>query len=394
MQKADFSSSPSGRLVPTERAQWAFVPNDLPPARLDMNELAGPLASASQLLGELNGIGRTLIDPLLLIRPLQAQEALTSSSMEGTSTTLDDLLLVDAGGPEKDRAADTREVVNYRRALSGAIESLETLPLSLRTLRDAHAMLLNGVRRHRGSVALPGEFKKHQNFIGSRDIESARFVPPPPAEATQCLDRLEKYIHRDDREGIPDLIDAALIHYQFETIHPFADGNGRVGRMLITLHLFVRKALRQPMLYLSPVLEQRKDEYIDRMYDVSRHGNWTAWIIFFLDVVADACRNAIDTADALLDLQKVYRARATGAGRSSNLLTIIDYLFKGKIVTIPDVASLLGVTYRAAQRNIETLMQVGILQEFQGVSNPKYFIATEIRDVINKSLESDARPAP
>lgn len=385
MKAADFAASPSGRLVPTERNQYAFVPNPLPP-KLDIGAVAEQLSRTSQLLGELNGIGRTLTDPLLLIRPLQTREALTSSSMEGTYTTLDELLLVDAGGPETETSLDTREVVNYRRALANAIESLETLPLSLRTMRDAHRTLLQGVKRHRGSSAQPGEFKIHQNFIGARDIEAARFIPPPPAEAIACLGDLEKYIHREHRNGLPDIVDAALIHYQFETIHPFADGNGRVGRMLIPLHLFVRGALRQPILYLSPSLEQRKDEYIDRMFAVSQRGEWLEWISFFLEVVSDASSAAIATADALLALQRDYRARATGAGRSSNLLAIIDHLFRGQIVTIPAVASLLNVKYRSAQLNIEALVSVGILSEIEGTSNPKYFMAREIRDVINQSL--------
>lgn len=386
MKKDDFAGTPSGRLVPTDRGQWAFVPYALPPADLDLGAISTRLATAAQLLGELNGIGRTLEDPLLLIRPLQAREALTSSSMEGTYTTLDEMLLVDAGGPETAPGSDAREVVNYRRALANAIESLKTLPLSLRTLRDAHSTLLQGVRRHRGSNARPGEFKTHQNFIGAREIEAARFIPPPPAEAAACLGDLEKYIHHDDRGGIPDLVDAALIHYQFETIHPFADGNGRVGRMLIPLHLFVRGVLREPILYLSPSLERRRDDYIDRMFAVSQRGAWIDWIDFFLEIVSDACTSAIATADALRALQKDHRRRATGAGRSSNLLAIIDHLFRVQIVTIPSVAALLGVKYRSAQLNIEALVSAGILFEVEGTSNPRYFIAREIRDVINKSL--------
>lgn len=389
MKKADFANSPSGKLTSTEASQWAFVPNPLPPVDLDMGKLASSLAVASQLVGELNGIGRTLADPLVLIRPLQAREALTSSSMEGTYTTLDDLLALDAGA-ETGRLPDTREVSNYRRALSNAIASLDSVPLSLRTLKEAHRTLLSGVPSHRGSKVRAGEFKVFQNFIGAREIGQARFIPPPPEHATQCLDRLEKYLHRSERDQIPALVDAALVHYQFEAIHPFADGNGRVGRMLITLQLFDRAALRQPILYLSPVLERRKDEYIDRMYDVSRSGAWTEWVLFFLDVVAESSKSATKTADALLALQRDYRHRATGAGRSSNLLAIIDHLFRTQVVTIPSLAAFLGVTYRAAQLNTEALVQVGILSEIPGPTNPKYFIASEIRDVISKSLTEDA----
>ncbi|MFL9828882.1 Fic family protein, partial [Rhodoplanes sp. SY1] len=205
-----------------------------------------------------------------------------------------------------------------------------------------------------------------------------------------ALDKLEKYIQRDDRGGIPDLIDSALIHYQFETIHPFADGNGRVGRMLITLHLHMRQAIRQPILYLSPVFERRKDEYNDRLYNVSRFGQWTEWITFFLEVVTEACKKAIDTADALLALQKDYRSRLRDAGRSANLVAITDLLFRSQVVTIPRIAEHLGVQYRSAQLNVEALVRVGILSELAGTANPKYFVAREIRDIINESTRPDA----
>lgn len=390
MKKPDFARSPSGSLVSTEKGQWAFVPHRLPPPDLDIGSLAHSLARAAQLLGELNGISRTLPDPYLLIRPLQAREALTSSSMEGTFTTVDDLLLLEAGAAERSGAADTREVRNYRRALSQAIDSLDSVPLSLRTLRGAHRTLLQGVARHRGSAAQAGEFKCSQNFIGAYEIENARFIPPPPREALAAMYALESYIQREDRGAMPDLIDAALIHYQFEAIHPFSDGNGRVGRILIPLHLFMRGVIRQPVLYLSPTLEIRKDEYIDRMYDVSRRGAWQEWIAFFLDVVAEACEGTVATADALLALQRDYRSRLRDAGRSANLVTILDLLFQRQVVTIPSIAEHLDVTYRSAQLNVEALVGVDILSEVDGTSNPKYFIARGIRDIINETPRPDA----
>lgn len=385
MKRADFLDSPSGRLVPTVEGQWAFVPDDLPPPDLDLTRLATSVARASQLLGELNGISRTLPDPYLLIRPLQVREALTSSSMEGTFTTLDDLLLLEAGAEERGGVGDTREVRNYRRALSEAIRSLEQIPLSLRTLRNAHRRLLTGVARHRGARAAPGELKRSQNFIGAYEIASARFVPAPPIEAQAALEALELYIQRDERGLIPDIVDAALIHYQFETIHPFSDGNGRVGRMLITLHLFMRQVIRQPILYLSPVFERRKDEYIDRMYDVSRRGAWNDWIAFFLDVVAESCEATIAAADALLALQADYRARLRDVGRSANLVTILDLLFRYQVVTIPRIAEHLQVQYRSAQLNVDALVRAGILQEVADTSNPKFFIARGIRDIIDQT---------
>lgn len=383
MKKADFAGSPSGSLVPTEREQWAFVPHPLPPIDVDFDALAYPLSEAAQALGELDGIGRMLPDPFLLIRPLQAQEALTSSSMEGTYTTLNDLLLVEAGAGEQNRAPDTREVLNYRRALASVIDSLEKVPLSLRTLCEAHRMLLSGVARQRGATVRAGEFKSHQNFIGAYEIENARFVPPPPQQAMTCMSDLEKFIHREDKGRLPALIDAALIHYQFETIHPFADGNGRVGRMLITLHLYASKTIRQPILYLSPTLERRKDEYIDRMYEVSRSGDWSGWLNFFLEIVKLASQSAITTADQLLAIQRRYRADLQKAGRSANVLGIVDLLFRSPVVSIPQIADHLDVTYRAAQLNVDTLIAANVLEEMAGTSNPKFFAAREILNVIS-----------
>lgn len=389
MKREDFAGSPSGSLAPTERGQWAFVPNPLPPM-LDLGPLAELIADAAQALGELNGIGRTLQNPLLLITPLQTREALASSSMEGTYTTIDALMIVEAGGPEIDPNLDTREVVNYRRALAEAVASLDKIPLSIRTLCDAHRTLLRNVARHRGAAVQAGDLKTLQNFIGARTIEEARFVPPPPREAAECLGLLERYFHREDRAGIPDLVDAALIHYQFETIHPFADGNGRVGRMLIPLFLMSRGVMKQPLFYLSPVLEDRKDEYIDLMFAVSRDGNWLDWVRFFLDAVVRACRFAIRIADRLFELQRRYRADLQAAGRSANLLAIVDHLFESPVLSIPQVAEFLRVTYRAASLNIASLVQAGILEEMSDTSNPKLFAARAILQTTIETFEHDA----
>lgn len=372
-----FEHSSSGRLVPTEHGQLAFVPNDLPPPSIDLNALAESLERAAAALGELDGIGRALQSPYLLIHPLQGREALASSTMEGTYTTADDLLLLEAGASESERGPDTREVANYRAALTAAIASLDTIPLSLRTLRDAHRTLLTGVRGDRGLRSRPGEFKQYQNFIGAYEIEKARFIPPPPQKTLAALDKLEKYFH-DGRSALPVLINSALIHYQFETIHPFADGNGRVGRMLITLHLYHAKRIKLPMLYLSPALEARKDEYIDRMYAVSAKGAWTDWITFYLDAVVQASQSAIVIADRLIALQKKYRDRFQQANRSAGLLAVIDRLFERPAFTIPMIAEQLGISYPSAKANVEKVIAAGIVEEARNTSNPRYYIAKEI----------------
>jgi Fic family protein len=385
VQHADFAASPTGSLVSTEMGQWAFVPNPLPPRTLDYTRLARPLSEAAEAIGELNGIGRSVRNPYLLISPLQRREVISSSSMEGTYTTVDDLLLAEAGG-EGAATPDTREVLNYSRALTKGIESLATIPLSLRTLRDAHHTLLSDVGRGRGAAVRAGEFKQHQNFIGThgKGIEDARFVPPPPKESLECLNDLERYWHRDDNgHEIDTLIDSALIHYQFETIHPFADGNGRVGRMLIILHLFMRNKLIRPLLYLSPVFEERKDEYIDRMYAVSRYGEWENWIVFFLNVVRDSARDTVTLADKILGLQTAYREYLQRHYRSNNLISVVDHLFEQPIVSIPTVQERLGVTYHAARKTVETLLAENILSEIPDKSNPRLFAARDIIALIS-----------
>jgi len=341
------------------------------------------LVNATQSLGELNGILRTLADPYILIQPLQAREALTSSSMEGTYTTVDALLLAEAGfGGGQAQSSDTREVYNYSVALRNAVSSLSEIPLSLRTIRNAHSDLLRGVTRARGANIQAGEFKQHQNWIGAAAIEAARFVPTPPAQTLPCLNQLEAYLHRDGRNQAPALLDAAFMHYQFEAIHPFADGNGRVGRILIPVMLYERKALSHPALFLSRALEGRKDEYIDRMFEVSRSGDWAGWINFFMDIVMQTCRETIATADKLLLMRERYRTQLQEAGRSALLLSTVDRLFIHPVFSIPQLAGSLSVTYPAAQKHLNTLLRLNIVQEIEGTSYPKYFAAREILNAI------------
>lgn len=380
MDKAAFQRSPAGRLVPTLNGQFGFVPNPLPPV-ISSDAILSGLVNATQALGELNGVLRTLADPYLLIQPLQAREALTSSSMEGTFTTVDALLLAEAGFGGA-QGNDTREVFNYSIALRNAVSSLEKIPLSLRTIRGVHSDLMRGVTRIRGANVRAGEFKQHQNWIGAAAIEAARFVPTPPSETPDCLSQLELYLHRPDRDRTPALIDAALMHYQFETIHPFADGNGRVGRILIPVMLYERRALTHPALFPSRALEMRKDDYIDRMFEVSRSGDWIGWINFFMEIVAQTCRDTIATADTLMTMRERYRKQLQEAGRSALLLSSVDRLFIHPVFSIPQLAEHLDVTYPAAQKNLNTLRRLGIVEEVNGTSHPKYFAAREILNTI------------
>ncbi|MGN6268411.1 MAG: Fic family protein [Sphingomonas sp.] len=365
MDKNGFSAAASGRLVPTIGDRRAFVPNPLPPATIDVTHFLPELTRATQAVGELKGIGRTVPNPLLLIRPLQRREAVSSSSMEGTYTTLTDLFLFEAGASEAATRGDNREVLNNVRALEGAIAALEHLPISTRLIRDAHRVLLSNVARHRGAAIAAGELKRDQNWIGgSGRIDSARFIPTPPSETPDALDRLMAFINREE-QSVP-LIDAALAHYQFETIHPFADGNGRVGRMLITLMLIVSGTLPTPLLYLSPYLERHKDRYIDLMYAVSRDGAWEEWVAFFLDAVAASAEETIAVVQRLQDLQREYRERFQTARRSALMLRIVDLAFERPVRSISDFAEALGVTYGGAQNNINELIVQGVAEEVGG----------------------------
>ncbi|NOT72501.1 MAG: Fic family protein [Hyphomicrobium sp.] len=385
MKTHDFAQSPSGRLVPTIGGRHAYVPNDLPP-KIEIASLVNKLSSANLALGELNGIARTLKNPYLLIRPLQVKEALTSSRMEGTYATADDLLLADAGFEGSELASDAREVSNYARALREATKSLADLPLCLRTIRNAHAELLSGVAPNRGATVRPGEFKHDQNWIGTTNkISDARFIPPPAAEAQEAMGQLEKYIQRETREDTPVLLDSALIHYQFEAIHPFSDGNGRVGRMLITLHLTERGALKAPLLYMSPYLEAHKQTYIDLMYGVSKFGNWIEWVDFYLTAVLETCKETVRTADRLSELRDQTKEKLRASGRSAGLLLLADYIFLHPVFSIPQLADYLSVTYRSAQANIEVAVEAGVLRLVPKTTQPKYYVAPQVMKVIFES---------
>jgi Fic family protein len=237
---------------------------------------------------------------------------------------------------------------------------------------------MSGVSSHRGANKRPGEYKIDQNFIGGKIIHNARFIPVPPGLTVEAMDHLEAYINEDEQNGIPPLINAALIHYQFETIHPFADGNGRVGRILVPVYLLQKGVLQSPILYISPSIEEDKDMYIDLMYKVSSSSQWLEWIIYFLNVVKSACEESIETINAMVALQERYRKKSHEISRSPTTFKIVEYLFERPIVTIPMAASVAGVTYPSAANAINMLEENGILRHLRNTNNPKMFIAPEI----------------
>ncbi len=358
----------------------AFVPTALPPI-IDNSAIFIALAEATGAIGELRGACRRLINSNILIAPLQRQEALTSSAMEGTYTTTDRLILADIN-IKKDTDDSTIEVRNYILALNEAFKMLEKYPLSHRVIKTAHMKLLEGLSTARGSKKRPGEYKFDQNFIGSptRKIEDARFIPPPPKETIECMDDLEKYLNKDYTSQAESLIDIALVHYQLETIHPFSDGNGRLGRMLVTLMSVNTKLLDMPVLYISPAIEKDKDQYIDLMYAVSTQGDWISWFNFFFQKVTQSCKDTVQTIDNLILAQTILREKVSDSIRSSNAMNLVDILFEYPALTISKASSKLNITYNAAQNLIEKLVELDILVELEN-NYPKTYIAWGIINV-------------
>ncbi|MBX3570436.1 MAG: Fic family protein [Rhizobiaceae bacterium] len=376
MDYALFDVKSPGTLKPTIQDALAFVPNPLPP-EINFSDLFQLYGEAMAGIGTLNAKLAQLKNPNLIIRPLQRREALQSSAMEGTFTTSDELALLEAGADGTVRT-DTREVYNYITALTHAVNLMADLPLCHRLIKETHEKLLGGLPVGRGGNKRPGEYKTDQNWIGGATIQAARFVPPPPGETQFAMDQLEAFINRPETSTIPPLLEAALVHYQFETVHPFSDGNGRVGRILIPLLLLSRALIGSAVFYPSANMEERKNEYIDRMFNVSSRGEWTEWLRFFLEICRDTCSSTVDVIDRMIALQDQYRQSAMASFRSNNILILIDHLFITPVVSAPAVQQLLGVTHRAARMTIGNLEQLGILEKVQHLSMPEYFAARGI----------------
>ena len=373
MDADKFSPNQQKQLVRTLENAWAHVPAPLPP-NLDLARLTLPLASASAAIGELKGAARRLQNPYMLIGPLQRREALTSSAMEGTITTLGDLVLEEAGidTPQGD---DARETFNYVRALETATGMLQKFSISHRTIMEAHAILLQGLSSARGAGKRPGQYKVHQNAVGKKGetIHTARYVPPPPQHTQKCMDQLESYINRENQNPAERLIDLALVHCQFESIHPFDDGNGRIGRMLVTLMAQQSGLLDLPLLHMSAHLEQHKDEYIDRLFAVSTHARWEEWTVFFLGAIEASCKEAIAIVDRIIALQSDLKKRALEAGKSPRLVMIVDALFGKSWTTAPEIQKLCKVTFPTAQSDLKALVEHGLLRELRGTTTKIYY---------------------
>lgn len=383
MNPEDFRENISGHLISIPEGGFAYVPNPLPPMNLTWDSgLIEVLSLADRALGELAGIGRSLPNPHLLVRPFLRREAVLSSRIEGTQASLADVLAYEAVQlPLFDASDDVKEVHNYVRALEYGLERMSSLPVSLRLIRELHGILLEGVR---GEQFRAGEFRQGQNYIGppSSSLTTATYVPPPPKEMIKALQQLELYIN--EPSNLPPLIRLGLIHYQFEAIHPFPDGNGRLGRLLISLLLCAWNLLPQPLLYLSAFFEANRRDYYAHLRGVTEKGNWNAWLIFFLSGVSSQAIDAADRVKRINDLRENYRQRFQQGRSAARLLQVVNLLFARPLISVRTVEEELALPYPTAERYIDELVKQGIL-ESSGKARNRVFVA---RDILNAVEET------
>ena len=387
MKPKDFLNASTGQAIRSSKGYWTFIPAPLPPEINWTSDLVTLAGEAERRLAELAWIGRNFPEPHVMVRSFIAQEAVMSSRIEGTRASLDDIYHYEADQLSfLESNSDAHEVYNYVVALDYGLSRLVKLPVSLRLIRELHQKLMTGVR---GDIWNPGEFRRTQNWIGpaGSTLETAPYVPPHPDEMLVALQQVEQFIHADS--DLPPLVRVGLIHYQFEAIHPFLDGNGRVGRLLIMLLLCQWGLLPQPLLYLSSYFERHRREYYACLLAVSQRGEWEEWISFFLVGIRDQSRDASQRVQSLQSLRERYYQIFSGKRDSIRLSKLVDFLIGHPIITIRQVEEGLKVTdYKIAQRYIAKLEDAGILRETTGKSRNRVFRADEILKIIEGSLDN------
>jgi Fic family protein len=396
MQPDEFSEQAPGELVPVSISSldpikrtpvnvdtFAFVPNPLPVDLPLSDELVLELELAAHALGSLDGLGRHLTNPALLIQPYLRREAVASSKIEGTIADYEQLVLFEEANLTSPEGPDVGEVLNYVRTLNYGLYRPEGRRISTALLREMHTILMASVR---GSNRNPGQFRTKQVYIGrpGAAVAQARFVPPPAHEVPALMMDLERSI--DQQTRLPRLVRAAMLHYQFETIHPFEDGNGRIGRVLIPLLFQDWGLLAQPILYLSPFFEEHRRTYYDLLLSVSQTGDWESWISFFVAGVRSQAQDAHARAGALLELRERYRQRF-GSGAPVRTLEIIEHLFESPVLTSAQLTSRYDIPQSSAQSAIRFLEREGVLRETTGRRRDRVYLAEEISTIISKQQD-------
>lgn len=355
----------------------AFVPPPLPPEPpIDLAPLAGLLANASKATGRLDGVADILPDSSLFLYYYIRKEAVLSSQIEGTQSSLSDLLLYESNEVPSVPVDDVAEVSCYVAAFEHGLRRIQSgFPLSLRLIREMHKILLS---KGRGSQKQPGAFRASQNWIGGSRPGNARFVPPPPDRLAECLNDFEKYLHREERP-YASLIDAALIHVQFETIHPFLDGNGRIGRLLITFFLIVMGDMKKPWLYLSLFFKNNREEYYERLNAVRQKGDWEGWIDFFLQGVAETADQVVMASQKISQLFASDRMKIAALKRAAISATQAhEVLRKKAMISAIEAAKVLGVTVPTARAALQNLKKLGIVKDLSGKGKERLYVYTEL----------------
>ncbi len=379
MSASDNKRQPHGRLVDHPDGYQTYVPAPLPPSVTWSAQTWRALSEADRLIGRLAGEARGLPNPLILMRPFVRREAVLSSRIEGTTTTLPELLAEEAGAEVERDPDDLAEVTNYIAALDLGVERLKTERISLQLVKDLHKRLMRGVRGH---AKTPGQFRTGQVYIGrpGSPIHEATYVPPPATELPECLAAWEKYLA--DR-ALPPLVQLALLHYQFEAIHPFRDGNGRVGRLINTLFILGRGLLPSPLLYLSAFFEATRQEYYRRLQAVSREGDWDEWVGYVLNGVARQSEDAVSRAVRISALLEGWRRSLAGA-RSGLPLKLVDDLAANPYCVVKVIAKREKVAYTTAERAVEKLVSLKILRQVNKAERDRLFCATAILEILEE----------
>ncbi|MDQ3045406.1 MAG: Fic family protein [Chloroflexota bacterium] len=386
MNPRDFRNPAAGKIVRIPEGYGAFIPSSLPPQLTFEPELVFALSRADAAIGELSGMGQTLPNPHLLIGPYMRREAVSSSRIEGTRVSLADLFRGEVADNQLgiDVTNERLEVSNYIQALEhGLRRHSDGFPLSLRLVREMHHILLNGVRGEHASI---GEFRSIQNFIGppGSTLADAHYVPPPPSELIRLLGDWEAFLHV--RDSFPPLIQCALIHEQFEAIHPFEDGNGRIGRLLITLFLVERERMSQPLLYLSDYIEAHRQDYYELLQAVRTDGDWISWLRFFLTGVEETAIQAMNQARDIIDLREEWRAVPQLKPRA---LALIDQLFVNPFITVPFAIRLLNVSRETARQAVLDLARAGFIQPIKAMTWPRIYVAAPILKILEERHPSE-----